>query len=84
MEGDGEYPRLVNETRARMRKYIETGFADLERAEKYALDAGRKAAFAWLHDLPDYRFKRFEDVPDDIARDFVSWHLAGSGTKSST
>lgn len=72
----------INETRAAMRRNIERGFEDPERAEQVALQWGRLVAHNWLRNgVPGspHRYPRHEDVPDDVARAFACWHWGNTG-----
>lgn len=72
----------LNQIRLAIRDTIEETDRDAHEAEKLALSWGKAAAFRWLNqpslDSP-HQYRTAEDVPDDIAREFTSWHFGHSG-----
>lgn len=72
----------INRLRTAVRGMSEELSSISHEAGDIAVSVGRMVAFQWLNRASvgsPYRYEREEDVPDDIARAFIAWHLGATG-----
>jgi hypothetical protein len=74
--------KSLNQLRLSVRAMVEDTEAHAHEAEALAIELGRSVAAHWLRRGPAdsaRRYEREEDVPADVARAFIAWHLGYSG-----
>lgn len=85
VRGSSDFAQSVNRLRTNLRAAVERSFESPEEGEEVALILGRAAAHKWLNyrnpDSP-YRYDHKDDIPEDIAFAFASWHWGNTGEES--